>query len=176
MPPKTKGKGEPKPIGRPKGSIEFEDDVISELIERTEKGEPLTKICQDHRMPSRATVYSWLEADSEFARRFHGARARGIHALAEECLEIADKAAKDPTEVADKRLRIDTRLRLAGKWLPSIYGDKVDVNHSGEVVTRHDLSAYTDDELGALEKLIEKASNPTPNPGGEGPPGPDRVH
>lgn len=174
--PKGKAKAEPKQVGRPKGSIEFEDDVIAELIERTEKGEPLTKICQDHRMPKRRTVYDWIESDQQFAARFHDARARGIHALAEECLEIADTPAKDPTEVADKRLRIDTRLRLAGKWLPSIYGDKVDVNHSGQVVMRHDLSAYSDDELRTLEKLIEKASQPAPDPGGAGAPGPDRVH
>lgn len=139
-------------------AVDFEDDVISELLDRTERGEPLTKICQDARMPKRRTVYDWLEADADFAAQFRAARARGVHALAEECLEIADKISKDPTEVADKRVRIDTRLRLAGKWLPAIYGDRVDVNHGGEVVTRHDLSSYSPDELDALEKLVEKAS------------------
>lgn len=157
-------------------TVSFEDDVVVELLERTEKGEPLTKICTDVRMPKRRTVYDWIEADAEFAAQFRAARARGVHALAEECLTIADGAAKDAVEVADKRVRIDTRLRLAGKWLPAIYGERVDVNHSGEVVTRHDLSNYSPDELLALEKLVEKASNPAGDPGGESPPGPDRVH
>lgn len=112
---------------------EFADDVIEELLDRTSKGEPLTKLCRDKRMPSRASVYSWLESDQEFAGRFHAARARGIHALAEECLEIADVPAADAVEVADKRLRIDTRLRLAGKWLPKEYGDKVDHDHGGNI-------------------------------------------
>lgn len=166
-----------KKLGQlPKGSIAFEDDVILELITLTESGVPLTTICKDHRMPSRRTVYDWLESDKAFAARFHDARARGIHALAEECLEIADTAAKDPTEVADKRLRIDTRLRLAGKWLPTVYGDRVDVNHSGEVVTRHDLSAYSADDLDALERLVAKAAKPEGDTGGEGPKGADRVH
>lgn len=146
-------------------AIEFADDVIEELLERTEKGEPLTRICADKRMPARASVYSWLESDEEFSGRFRAARARGVHALAEECLEIADKASKDPIEVADKRVRIDTRLRLAGKWLPAIYGDRVDVNHSGEVVTRHDFSGYSADELDALEKLVAKSADATGNPG-----------
>lgn len=103
----------------------FADDVIEELIARTEKGEPLTRICEDRRMPNRSTVYDWLDSDEEFARRFHVARARGVHALVDQTLDIADGEAKDAVNVADKRLRIDTRLRLAGKWLPSIYGDKV---------------------------------------------------
>lgn len=154
----------------------FADDVIEELLSRTEKGEPLTRICEDKRMPARRTIYLWLEQNKDFAAQFHAARARGVHALAEECLQIADRAAKDPTEVADKRLRIDTRLRLAGKWLPSIYGEKVDVNHSGEVTQRHDLSRFSGDELDALEKLVAKASEPEGDTSREGPSGPDRIH
>ncbi len=147
-------------MGRPKGpGIDFEDDVVVELIARTEKGEPLTKICDDVRMPARAMVYEWLEADAEFAGRFRAARARGVHALAEDCLDIADGPALDAVAVANKRVRIDTRLRLAGKWLPSIYGDKIDLNHGGEVVHRHDLSVYSADELDALEGLIAKAAD-----------------
>lgn len=154
----------------------FEDDVIAELLARTEKGEPLTKVCGDPRMPKRRTVYDWIETDAEFAARFHAARARGVHALAEECLAIADEPAADAVVVANKRLRIDTRLRLAGKWLPKIYGEKVDVNHTGEVAVRHDLSGYTADELDALETLIAKASHPEGDRVGEGPAGSDRVH
>lgn len=113
----------------------FAGDQIEELLDRTARGEPLTKICADERMPGRTTVYNWIEADSAtydaaFAERFRVARARGIHALAEECIEIADKPSKDAVEATDKRLRIDTRLRLAGKWLPSAYGEKV--QHVGD--------------------------------------------
>lgn len=102
----------------------FADDVIEDLIKRTESGEPLTRICSEKGMPSRQAVYDWLENDEAFALRFRGARARGVHALAEDTLRIADEPAADAVAVADKRVRIDTRLRLAGKWLPSIYGEK----------------------------------------------------
>jgi hypothetical protein len=154
----------------------FAEDVVEELLSRTEKGEPLTRICADKRMPGRRTVYEWIEADADFAAQFRAARARGVHALAEECLEIADKVAKDPVEVADKRVRIDTRLRLAGKWLPTVYGEKIDVTHSGEIINRHDLSGLSADELDALEKLVAKSSDAPGDQSGEGPAGPDRVH
>lgn len=147
-------------------AIEFADDMIVELLKRTEEGEPLTQVCKDPRMPSRASVYSWCETDTEFAGRFHAARARGVHALAEECLEIADEKCADAVQVANKRVRIDTRLRLAGKWLPKIYGEKIDVNHSGEIVQRHDLSSYSADELDALEKLVAKAAERSGDTGG----------
>lgn len=139
--------------------MKFEDDVVAELLKQTAEGKPLLQICRDPKMPGRTTVYEWIECDPGFAEQFHAARARGIHALAEECLDIADEKSKDAVEATDKRIRIDTRLRLAGKWLPSIYGEKVDVNHSGEVTTRHDLSRYSPDELDALEKLVAKGAD-----------------
>jgi hypothetical protein len=118
----------------------FADDAVEELLERTANGEPLTRICTDRRMPNRQTVYEWEEKDEDFGRRFRAARARGIHALAEECLEIADSpnvtvnpktGEPEIRDVQRDRLRIDTRLRLAGKWLPSAYGDKIE--HAGAV-------------------------------------------
>lgn len=159
-----------------KGEKQFEDDQLEELLDRTAKGEQLVKLCSDPRMPSRSTVYSWIESDAEFAGRFRAARAQGVHALAEQCLDIADEKVKDAVEVADKRVRIDTRLRLAGKWLAAEYGDKIDVNHSGEVVNRHDLSGYSADELDALEKLIGKAADGSGDTGGESPARTGSVH
>lgn len=155
---------------------EFADDQVEELLDRTSKGEQLTKLCKDPRMPSRSTVYNWLEGDPEFAGRFRAARARGVHALAEECLVIADEKATDAIQVADKRVRIDTRLRLAGKWLAKEYGDKLDVNYNGEVTHRHDLSRLSADELDALERLVAKSADGSGDTSGEGAPQPGRLH
>lgn len=157
---------------------DFADDIIEELLERTAKGEQLTKLTEDVRMPSRSSVYSWIESDKEFAGRFRAARARGVHALAEECLVIADEKVDkdDNVAVSNKRVRIDTRLRLAGKWLSSEYGDKLDISNKTEVTHRHDLSGYSSDELDTLEKLIAKAPNASGDQVGESPPQPDRLH
>lgn len=157
---------------------DFADDLIEELLDRTSKGEQLVKLCTDPRMPARSTVYNWIECDPEFAAKFRAARARGVHALAEECIDIADEPVNedDSVAVANKRVRIDTRLRLAGKWLSSEYGDKLDVNHSGEVTTRHDLSGYSADELDTLEKLVSKSSDAERNQSGEGAERPRSVH
>lgn len=156
--------------------VKFDDDQINELLERTAKGETLMSITADPRMPSRRSVYDWIECDEEFATRFRAARARGVHGLVEECLKIADEKATDAVQVADKRVRIDTRLRLAGKWLPKEYGDKLDVNYNAEVTHRHDLSGLGVDELDALEKLVAKASDAGRDQSGESAPQPRSVH
>ena len=41
--------------------------------------------------------------------------------------EGAARAKANGEQVQRSRLRIDTRLRLLGKWLPKVYGDKVDL-------------------------------------------------
>lgn len=157
---------------------DWADDQIDELLDRTAKGEPLSTICKDPRMPGRSTVYEWLDADADFAGQFQRARAQGVHHLVEECIEIADApvAKDDSVAVANKRVRIDTRLRLAGKWLPKEYGDKIDVNYNAEVTHRHDLSRLSTDELDALEALVAKGADDGRGAGGEGAQEPGSVH
>ena len=60
------------------------------------------------------------------------AREKGTHQLADECIAIADDPMLDPN---DKRIRIDTRLRLIGKWNAKKYGDKVEhqVNQTTQI-------------------------------------------
>ncbi len=154
----------------------FEDDVVVELLKRTSEGEPLSRICNDSRMPSRRAVYDWFDADADFAAQFRAARARGVHFLAEECLTIADEPTTDPVQVANKRVRIDTRLRLAGKWLPKEYGDKLDINYNAEVTHRHELSAATADELDALESLVAAIADRSGDQGRKVAPEPGSIH
>lgn len=102
-------------------------------------GRSLLSICTESGISYEA-ARNW-ERDIE-QHRTDSLRAReiGCHALAEGCLEIADDARNDWMEtnandnagwrangenIQRSRLRIDTRLRLLGKWLPKVYGEKV---------------------------------------------------
>jgi hypothetical protein len=108
-------------------------EVVAEICERLANGETLSSICKDERMPAFSTIYQWEKADPEFLNVSARARDVGTHALADECIEIADSKEIDP---ADKRIRIDTRLRLIGKWNAKKYGEKVEQHHTGEIVNR----------------------------------------
>lgn len=155
----------------------FEDDQIEELLDRLASGkESLAAICRDPRMPGLRTVYDWIECDSDFAARFRARKAIGVRAMFDDCLEIADEPASDPVKIADKRVRIDTRMRLAGKWLREEFGEQVNINTKSEVVHRHDLSGYSADELDALEKLVAKGANAEGDTSGESPSQSGSVH
>lgn len=106
------------PAGRP--SIKT-PEVIAEICERLSNGEPLARICDDKHMPAFVTVWRWEEDDEDFRKLSQRARAHGTHFMADDCIRIADS---DEIEPQDKRVRIDTRLRLIGKWNAKVYGDK----------------------------------------------------
>jgi hypothetical protein len=108
--------------GRP--SI-YSEDVALRICERLSTGEPMKRICADEDMPAYVTVLKWTRENAEFADLSARAKIDGTHALADECLEIADNPEID---TQDKRVRIDTRIRLIGKWHSRAYGDRLDLS------------------------------------------------
>jgi hypothetical protein len=141
-----------KPKGRPSS---FNEKVASEICERiatTPRG--IDFICEsDDEMPSARTVHRWLNEDESFRQSYLRARERQADLIFDECLEIADDASRDTkmvgregeeyevcnTEFVQRaKLRIDTRMRMAGKLAPKKYGDKLDIEHSGGVTVRAD--------------------------------------
>lgn len=103
-------------------------ELEEELFRRLSQGEPMAKICADEHMPDFSTVWRWEEQDDEFRKLSARARDLGTHFMADDCIRIAD----DPTiDTADKRVRIDTRLRLIGKWNAKNYGDKTTTELTG---------------------------------------------
>lgn len=101
--------------------------MVSEIVERLAHGEPLARICADDHMPDFSTVWRWEESDEDFRKISARARLHGTHFLADDCLRISDDATLEPS---DKKVRIDTRLRLIGKWNAKVYGDKQTVEHT----------------------------------------------
>lgn len=132
-------------------SQELADRICAELAE----GKSLRAVCAQDGMPNASTVLRWTEQDEHFAQQYTGARARGYQLLADEILEIADDGTNDAIETEDgprtnqdvisrSRLRVDTRKWMLSKMLPKIYGDKLDLAHSGSVKIVKEL---TEDEL-----------------------------
>ncbi len=91
-------------------------------------GKSLRAAAREMGLEEAAIRYHLMKDEDAFA---HSARARelGCDALADECLEIAD--GDDPTDV--KRVKIDTRIRLIGKWSQR-YSDKLTVNNGAKSI------------------------------------------
>lgn len=128
------------------------EEQIKEICDKLASGNSLRSISKEMGL-NEATVRYWLYTDEQaFA---HSARARelGCDALADECLEIADA----PGDPADKRIKIDTRIRLIGKWSQR-YSDKVTVKSESTVTHKYDLDSLSTERLDELERILTDAS------------------
>jgi len=99
-------------------------------------------------MPDRETVARWVVNDVDgFAAKYAQARDFGLDALAEETIEIADtpqigtKSVSKATglEVTEgdmvehRKLQVSTRQWYLAKLAPKKYGDKQQIEHSGQI-------------------------------------------
>ena len=75
-------------------------------------------------MPARSTVRLWQAADAEFSAQYARAREARAEVLADEIVDIADKA--EDAQIA--RLQVDARKWAASKLDPKRYGDRLDID------------------------------------------------
>lgn len=131
-------------MGRPSEFSQEIADEICDAIGNTPRG--LDFICEGNEaFPSARTVHRWLDANEEFRQSYVRARERQADLVFDECLEIADDASGDrklvgrdgeEREVCDTefvqraKLRIETRMRVAGKLAPKKYGERQTVEHT----------------------------------------------
>jgi hypothetical protein len=144
------------PAGRP---TDFNDGVAEAILDKLAEGIPMKVICKGDDMPSYMSVLRWQRKFPEFGDLVARAKVDGTHALADECIEIADDTKCDP---ADRRVRIDTRLRLIGKWNSRVYGEKMAVGGAPDLppiqMTKQlDVSSLSLEELDVLASALEKS-------------------
>jgi hypothetical protein len=142
--PGKPAKGKKPAANRPRGRpLTYTAEVGKAICARLAQGDSLAEICRDEGMPPAPTVRAWILDDvGGFAALSMRAYSLGYEALAEECLDIADSGRNDWMEIHGQddvgwrlngehiqrsRLRIETRMRLLGKWAAKRYGDKVAV-------------------------------------------------
>jgi len=129
-------------MARPsKYSQQMADAICDLLVD----GKSLRTICSTAKMPSRSTVIRWLAENEAFRNQYARARELQADTLAEEILDIADKAVlgerlkKDGKGkvlerqtgdmVERSKLMIDARKWYAGKLQPKKYGERVALDH-----------------------------------------------
>jgi len=144
------------PAGRP---TDYNQEIAEMILDKLADGKPMKVICKEEGMPCYMSVLRWQRRHPEFGDLVARAKVDGTHALADECIEIADEKKADP---ADRRVRIDTRLRLIGKWNATIYGDKVAVGGADDMPAiktsqQLDVSNLSLDELEVLGAALQKS-------------------
>jgi hypothetical protein len=103
----------------------YSAEIALTICQRIVDGESLRSICKDEAMPSNGAVYKWLaEGHPEFVEQYARAREVYAHLNFDETREIVDN---DPDPVR-ARLRFDQRRWAAGKLLPKVYGERLEID------------------------------------------------
>lgn len=126
------------PGGRP---TDYGDEVVDLICSRLAVGESLNRICKDADMPAMSTVFGWLSKYPEFLEKYTRAREAQAESHADQLVEIADNPDIDANH---KRIMVDARKWVASKLKPKRYGDKLDLDHSGNVGLTVTVKRLTD--------------------------------
>jgi hypothetical protein len=119
-------------MGRP---TSYTPEIAEEICDRMIEGESLNKICSQEGMPSRVTVYRWLDGNEAFRHKYARAREAQAHYYFELIRDIAfddkgdfyvedGKTVADHARVQRARLKVDALKWTSSKLLPRVYGDK----------------------------------------------------
>lgn len=126
------------------------DRVCNEIA----AGNSLRAICADPDMPCVDSIITWLGKHPSFAAQYAQARATQAEGYADEIVEIADSVRAGTAEqVAAARLAVDSRKWIAAKLLPKKYGERLDVEHGGEVTHRHMTLAQFEERVTEAKRL-----------------------
>ena len=130
------------------------------LCEEIASGKALKDVCLMSGMPKRPTVYQWFSEYPEFKDMYTRAREERADLLADEILLIADTE-DDPNKA---RVRIDARKWWAAKVNPKSYGDKADLNVSGDHQHNHTVGSISDSAIWLAKLLGAGTDSETPKP------------
>ena len=106
---------------------------FDKVCERIAGGESLVTICSDAKMPDYSTITRWLVKDEGGDNCTKYARAREAQADYMADIMLAEARCGGEEDVQRARLIVDTMKWTAAKLKPKVYGDKLDVKHSGNL-------------------------------------------
>lgn len=135
------------PAGRPS---DYSIDVATFICGQLADGQSLRAICRADDMPDKATVFRWLFENTDFRDQYARAKEDSADAHADDVIDIADDGTNDWMErhnsegecigwqlngehVQRSKLRVDARKWIASKLKAKKYGDKTDLNITGNL-------------------------------------------
>lgn len=110
------------------GGEVFQRQVMSDVLEGGSPRELARKYGVTY-----ADLWRWITEDEERYQEYQKALVGTADDLAHEMLKIADEADEDEVNVAGKKLRVETRMKLASKWDRHRYGENMEMKVTGSV-------------------------------------------
>jgi hypothetical protein len=124
------------------------------ILELVASGQTLSEACRQPNMPSRSTIYAWLDSDQDFAQRFERALERGGDAIADYAHHIATSTTKE--NASANRVILDAlrwrASRLNARYAPPSGADGA----SDDDVPRVDVEAARSRLLSRFDEIAER--------------------
>jgi hypothetical protein len=135
-----------KKTGRPST---YTHETSKEICRMIENGMTLVAICQLPDMPDISTVYDWQDSHPEFSESYARARQRQADTFA----SMVMTEAFNSHDAQIGRLRIDALKWTASKLAPKKYGDKVEIEQTGQQNFKISFSVPDRDTRDSLKEL-----------------------
>lgn len=116
---------------------DYTKELGAEICRRITLGKSLVTICKDVEMPSRDTIYTWLDEkspqyDATFSDKYARAKQDQGDYLADDIDRIADDTLKGTYKPYAAQVAIDAKKWSAAHLRPRKYGDKIDITSDGQ--------------------------------------------
>lgn len=120
---------------------------LASICETIADGGTLKQCAEDH-LVTAAALREWIYLCPERIARYEAARIQQAHAIVDDIHQLSDEmAGMNANLVQGYRAAIDAKKWLASKFCPRIYGDKLDLTHSGQVTVSHEQALLALDAL-----------------------------
>lgn len=125
-----------KEVGRP---TTYDFELVGEICRRISDGEKLPDILEKEGMPARSTFFKWKRENKPFSDLYVNVQQDKGELLIEEIDSTVESLKIGRIEPSAANVIIQTLKWKAAKFYPKMFGDKVDVDHSGSVNVEFDL-------------------------------------
>lgn len=122
-------------LREPWAHIDWNGPLIEAFLSEVASGESVRSLAGTNGFPSEKAVYLQMAKDPSFATRMAAARATQQDREMDACIHMADEATPEDWQAV--KLRIWARQWRASKLAPKKYGDKIGVEHSGQIAHKH---------------------------------------
>lgn len=122
-------------MGRPSS---YSPEVAEQICDRLAEGDYLTEICDSEGFPSYKTVRRWIADNEDFAKSIARASEDQADYFRWRISKLNDGMNADNWQFRNAQIR--NIQWMMGKIKPRAYGDKVDMNLSGEVALKRVVS------------------------------------
>jgi transposase-like protein len=123
----------------------YNEDLAAKILEEYAEGKSVSEICRQEGMPDRVTLWRWRNENKGFATALSHAREANAETIEDEIHDIERKVLAEQVNPQAANVVLSSMRWRARVLHPRRYGDKAEVEHSGNVGLTVNVVRFGDD-------------------------------